>query len=375
MKSIRNITIIFTFITLICLGVIIFIFYNNGLSTVILGNYSDEELVVYRKVWGDINQNFEVGRRNLFIGSVVTWALMTLMGYLFITLFYFVEIRPIRELERHAANIAKGDLDAEIPIRRGTLFSGFTESFDLMREELKDSRKREIEAWKAKKELVADLSHDIKTPVATIQATCEVMDMKLRKKLKDNNEETTEIQDNLEKIGSISAKAGTISEIMDNVFQVTMEEQGRVDVNPVEESSEVIEQYLRNLHDFGNIIFENEMPSCLLLFDKLRMEQVIDNVVGNSNKYAGTDIYIKFSEMEEQGNRYVKITIRDKGLGVSPDDLPLLTEKYFRGKGSEGKNGYGIGMYLVKNYMERQGGGLEYYNDNGFVVELLIRKV
>ena len=363
------------------------------MNSVILGSYSDDELVVYKKVWGDINQTYETGRKAMFMGTLIYWGITALLGYLFIFLFYIIEIKPIKELEKHAAIIAKGDLDAEIPIRRGSMFGGFTESFDIMREELRESKAREIEAGKAKKELVAELSHDIKTPIATIQATCEVMDMKYRRK-KDKlttdgiNEfsadavnddlvktEISEIDDNLEKISSISAKAGTISEIMNNVFQATMEELDRIEVNPTEGSSEIIEKYLHNLHDYGNIIFENEMPSCLLIFDRLRMEQVIDNIVGNSHKYAGTDIYVSFAETEEQNNRFVRITIRDKGPGVSEDELPLLTEKYYRGKGSEGKNGYGLGMYLVKSYMERQGGGIEYYNDDGFVVQLNIRKV
>ena len=57
------------------------------------------------------------------------------------------------------------------------------------------------------------------------------------------------------------------------------------------------------------------------------------------------------------------------------DDLPLITEKYYRGSSVKDKNGYGLGMYLVKLYMEKQGGGIEYYNNNGFTVELLIKKV
>ena len=55
--------------------------------------------------------------------------------------------------------------------------------------------------------------------------------------------------------------------------------------------------------------------------------------------------------------------------------LARITEKYFRGANTAGKDGYGLGMYLVKWYMEKQGGGLEYYNDGGFVVELLVKKV
>jgi signal transduction histidine kinase len=105
------------------------------------------------------------------------------------------------------------------------------------------------------------------------------------------------------------------------------------------------------------------------------MEQVIDNVVGNSHKYAGTDIHVAFEEVKDAAGTFIRIRISDSGPGVDEEDLPLITEKYYRGKLAEAKNGYGIGMYLVKSYMEKQSGGLEYYNDHGFVVELLVRKV
>ncbi len=57
------------------------------------------------------------------------------------------------------------------------------------------------------------------------------------------------------------------------------------------------------------------------------------------------------------------------------EELAQITGKYFRGSNAAGQVGYGLGMYLVKWYMEKQGGGLEYYNERGFVVELLVRKV
>ena len=78
---------------------------------------------------------------------------------------------------------------------------------------------------------------------------------------------------------------------------------------------------------------------------------------------------------EGSGKKYIRVRVCDNGPGVDEDDLPLITEKYFRGKAAKNQSGYGIGMHLVKSYMEKMGGGMEYYNDNGFVVELLLKKV
>ena len=71
----------------------------------------------------------------------------------------------------------------------------------------------------------------------------------------------------------------------------------------------------------------------------------------------------------------VKITIRDFGPGADEEDMILLTEKYYRGKNAKESNGYGLGLYLAKQYMDKMGGAMDYYNDNGFVVELMLKKV
>ena len=115
--------------------------------------------------------------------------------------------------------------------------------------------------------------------------------------------------------------------------------------------------------------------------DKLRLEQVMDNIIGNSHKYANTDIEVSYSEdtdvMMEDGSKgtVAKITIRDFGPGADEEDMTLLSEKYYRGKNAKESNGYGLGLYLVKYYMDKMGGGMDYYNDNGFVVELMLKKV
>ena len=67
--------------------------------------------------------------------------------------------------------------------------------------------------------------------------------------------------------------------------------------------------------------------------------------------------------------------IQVNGQNIPGEELAQITEKYYRGSNASGRVGYGLGMYLVRWYMEKQGGGMEYYNDNGFVVELLVKKV
>lgn len=327
--------------------------------------------------WNDIGENVDKTQKKFFKAALILWAAVFLCGCLLLIYLYASFIRPIEELKNFASTIAKGDFDKPLPIRKNNMFGSFVEGFDIMREELKASISREREAEIARKELIQGLSHDIKTPLAVISATCEVLELKEMRKLKASEGN----RDLLSKVRTISDKADTISRLMNDVMHANLEDLEKVDVVPCEEESVVVEEFFGKLSDYGKIILENPIHPCLVYMDKKRMEQVIDNVVSNSAKYAGTDIHVHFSQTEEipmaDGNKatFIKIMIRDSGPGVDRDELPLLAEKYYRGSNAKNAVGYGLGLYLCKTYMEKQKGGMEYYNDNGFVVELLLRKV
>lgn len=339
---------------------------------------------VGKVAWDDNRNNFDKIKRGFFGGSVYLWVIMLISGYILLILYYTSFVKPVKELQKFSVEIAKGNLDEPLPIRKDNLFGSFVEAFDQMREELRDSRKREVKAEIARKEMVTDLSHDIKTPISVIKVACEVLEAKAGKKLSEsenNEEEKKDIEYTLEKVSTISQKADLISSLMTNVMHSTLDDIDKISVNPVETDSRILKDFFDNLKNYGNIIMENEVPAGIVYMDRLRMEQVIDNVVGNSHKYAGTDIRVSFSETSalssdgESKEDFIRITIKDSGKGVKEDELPLISQKYFRGSNSKETSGYGLGMYLVKRYMELQFGGMEYYNDNGFTVQLLLKKV
>lgn len=352
-------------------------YYSKGAMVLDL---SPDGEYIGKVVWNDHYSENEKDINEIKRLVITFWTVILIVGSCFIFLIYFTLIKPVNEMNEFASEIAKGNLDIELPIHKRNLFGTFTESFDMMREALRASREREIESEKARKELVAALSHDIKTPVATIKAACEVLDMQLMKKAEEGNPDASNM---LDKVQIISSKADLIDGLVSNIFHATLEELEKIEVSVKEENSTLIEEYLGRTENSGNVILENHIPRCLVYLDRIRMEQVIDNIIGNSRKYADTDIRVNFSEITVEGGKsenkeagnYIKIKISDNGPGVPEEELPLITEKYYRGSDVRDITGYGLGMYLVKLYMDKQKGGIEYYNDNGFVVELLVKKV
>lgn len=333
-------------------GAVIFDYFHNGELT-------------GKIAWEMAKNRYESLSRKRAEAVFIIFAVLAVAGYLLLAIIYYLFIRPFHVLERFSTDVAKGNLDFKLPIEKGNMFGAFTESFDIMREELKSAREREYQANISKKELVAELSHDIKTPVSTIKATCEVM------QIMEKN------QDTLHKIDVIINKADMIDQLIGNMFHATMEELQALKVEATEESSLAIPDMFNDLKYYGNIIIKNHIPECLIKMDKLRMKQVIDNIVNNSYKYAGTDIDVSFKE-ENQGGKQAKgirVIIRDYGNGVPEEEIALISEKFYRGANAKGKSGTGIGLYLSKSFMQQMDGELTYYNDNGFVVEIFVRKV
>ena len=134
-------------------------------------------------------------------------------------------VRPFRQLKDFARRVAGGNLDIPLEMDRGNLFGAFTESFDIMREELKKARLAEAKANAEKKELVAKLSHDIRTPVASIKAASEVgAALAQSGRIREN-------------YGQIIRKADQIDALVNNLFTAALEELERLAVKPVDMES------------------------------------------------------------------------------------------------------------------------------------------
>lgn len=296
---------------------------------------------------------------------LLSYSCVLLAGYILIGMMCHFYVRPFQKLKSFASEVAKGNLKAPLEMTKRNYFGVFTESFDIMREELQRAKDNEYRANVSKKELVAELSHDMKTPIAIIKATCDVL------KVKNFQQAQRTSDDMMDKLSMIEQKADMIDQLISNMFHATLEEMENLKVEPEEELSTSILGMFDELKYYGAIKVKNAIPECLVYIDTLRLKQVIDNVVNNSYKYAGTQIDVSFKDH----NDGIIVEIRDHGNGVSEEELPMVAEKFYRGKNGKGKSGAGLGLFLVKYFMENMKGGFECYTDHGFVVNLFIRKV
>ncbi len=254
-------------------------------------------------------------------------------------------VKPFQKMKRFAERIAGGNLDIPLEMDRQNLFGAFTESFDLMRAELKKARMAEARAAESKKELVAKLSHDIKTPVASIKAASEV------------GAALSADEKNRENYERIIQKADQINTLVTNLFSATLEELQELSVTPSDLNSGELRELLENA-DYLHRAGIPPIPECLLYADKLRLQQVFDNLFANSYKYAGTKIEVGVCLLDN----YLTVTIEDHGGGVNEAEIPFLKEKFRRGSNTKGMEGAGLGLYIADYCMKEMQGRLDMEN-------------
>ncbi len=298
-------------------------------------------------------------KRNIIIVFVAVGVLQIVI----IAVWYFYidskVIKPFKKLNSFASRVAEGNLDMPLTMDKGHVFGEFTEAFDLMRSELKKARAAEKKASDDKKEMVAKLSHDIKTPVASIKSTSEI-GFEIAK------EERTK-----EMFNVINVKTDQIKSLVDNLFNSSVQDVTEIAVNPGSYGSDYIATLIRN-SDYMNRAGAFDIPGCTVYMDKLRMQQVFDNLFMNSYKYADTAIKVR-SELKDN---YLIVRISDEGPGVKPEELPLLKEKYKRGSNISGKDGAGLGLYLANCFMEKMDGKIVLSNlEPGFEAAVYLRLV
>jgi signal transduction histidine kinase len=333
---------------------------NNNINSAISNRDTIVDIKLNSKVFGKLiiynntNKIWEQYRKYLFVfdlGIMLFASLFCLAYILYIDRSIF---KPFRRLQGFARHVAAGNLDMPLEMDKGNMFGAFTESFDLMREELGIARENERIANQSKKELVASLSHDIKTPVASIKAVSEVMHAK-------SSDENVKAQ-----LEVINSKADQINTLITNMFTLALEELQELKVTVTEQSSELLYGLIKNA-DYDNAVTISNISECIVVVDVHRLAQVVDNVISNSYKYAGTSIHV-------QGyikGRYLEVAFKDYGPGVTEEERPLIFNKFYRAKNSTGKGGTGLGLYISKYLMDKMSGDITSENSgDGFVLRI-----
>ncbi len=285
----------------------------------------------------------------------------------FILVYVYLRIlKPFEELKEFASDISRGNLDTKLKMDKGNYFGDFTWAFDNMRKEIAKSRNAEKTAVENNKTVIATLSHDIKTPVASIRAYAEAFEA--------NMDSTPEKRQKY--LGILMQKCDEVTTLTNDLFIHSISEMDRLEI--IKEKLELVSFMQKDVRElFADEEVEINIPEPLvgkdaneiyISADRKRLLQIMENLKNNADKYAKTKICITLeTESDEENNsmpRQVVIHFRDFGQGIPEEEIPFITGKFYRGKNAGNENGSGLGLYIVKELTEKMNGTLRLFNKN-----------
>lgn len=270
-------------------------------------------------------------------------------------------IRPFEKLSDFAQRIAKGDFDLPLNYERENYFGKFTWAFDSMRREIIKARAAEKEAVENNKTVIATLSHDIKTPVASIRAYAEGLEAGL-----DSTPEKRQ-----KYLSVIMSKCDEVARLTDDMFLHSLSDLDKLKMNSERlEFCGFAEGAVTEIgEEYGDVPFQKPDFTAFVDCDKNRFTQIFGNIITNARKYAKTDIDVSLAL---EGNE-VSISFRDYGEGIADQDIPFIFGKFYRGKNCGSEQGSGLGLYIVKYVAEQSGGRVTLKNlEKGLEIKIFL---
>ena len=316
--------------------------------------------------------SYRIAYRTTQENQVIYLVNAVLLAMMFITIAVFVYVyhkvlKPFQAMSNLSHELAKGNLSTPIKEEKSKLFGRFLWGMDMLREKLEDNKEKELEFQKDRKTLMLSLSHDIKTPLSSI----DLYSKALAADLYDTKEKKDEA------LQGIARNVKEIKGYVDEIVKASREDflhlevvQGEVYLSEVMEA--IRTYYQEKLSVVHTDFAVAEFTECLVQGDKNRLIEVLQNIMENAIKYGdGKSISIFFDEEED----CKLIHIENSGTGLKEEELPNLFDSFYRGSNSHGVKGNGLGLYICKTLMRKMDGDIYAKNSKqGFAVTVVVRK-
>ncbi|GHV27789.1 hypothetical protein FACS18948_5730 [Clostridia bacterium] len=293
----------------------------------------------------------------LFIAGVVAIIYFTNR---FLTTFVFRKIeQPLEMLSQGVSQIKNGNLDHRIEYNGQDEFQPVCEDFNEMAVRLKTSVNETLKNEQSRKELIAGISHDLRSPLTSIKAYAEG--------LIDGVAVTPEAQ--REYLHTIKAKTDDISKMVSQLFLFSKMDTGNYPVNPetLNIGKEITDFANATRGDYaakGLSVRLGAMPEAEAVYaDPVQLRSVFTNILDNSAKYTDNESAEAVIHCEATAN-VVQIIFDDNGPGVTSDALPKLFDIFYRGDASRNKpqQGSGLGLAIAAKMLKRMNGGIHAEN-------------
>ena len=261
---------------------------------------------------------------------------------------------PLVKLKKATKNIKEGNLDFVLEVEGNDEFSQLCQDFEEMRKRLKESTEEKILIDKENKELISNISHDLKTPITAVKGYVEG--------IMDGVADTPEKMDRY--VRTIYNKTNEMDHLINELTFYSKIDTNRI---PYTFSKLNVEDYFLDCaEELGlemetrgiELVYANYVEKGVqVIADGEQIRRVIHNIVSNAIKYMEKPRGIIQLRVKDVGD-FIQVEIEDNGKGIAAKDLPYIFDRFYRTDVSRNssKGGSGIGLSIVKKIMEDHGG-------------------
>ncbi len=314
----------------------------------IIGKQDKEQVIMVNSVLTPVDATV----MTLKIELIVISGLVIIISLLIATIFSNKLTKSIVDLNEKAKTLAKGDYSVKFNSREYKEISELTDTLNYAAGEL-----NKIDSLQ--KELIANVSHDLRTPLTLIKGYSEVM--------RDIPGEDTP-----ENIQQIIDETDRMTMLVNDLLDISRIQAGMIELNLshfniTESIKAVLERYNKLCMVGGyhiDFVYDEEV---FVFADEQKIFQVIYNLVSNAINYTGDDKLVTVSQIVK--NDILRIEVKDTGKGVSQEDIPYIWDRYYKDKKNHKRavQGTGLGLSIVKNILEMHNAhyGVFSKNDQG----------
>jgi len=331
---------------------------------------------VVSQMTNEVFQNSLVARTLFFYLFLAIILILFLIGLMLTQWISRTVFEPICRLNRAMQSIAEGNFDYIMSNDNSGEIGELYQNYEDMRLRLKESIEEKMDTENQNRELVSNISHDLKTPITAIKGYVEG--------IIDGVADTPEKMDKY--IRTIYNKANDMDRLINELTFYTGIDTNRIPynfckINIADYFGDCIEEVGLDLEsknirlNYSNLV----SPETLIIADPEQLKRVVNNIVGNSIKYidrSKDECEIDIRILDELDS--VRIEIEDNGRGIAAKDLGQIFERFYRSDASRNsaRGGSGIGLSIVKKIVEDHGGYIwaTSREDEGTCMHIVFRK-
>ena len=323
---------------------------SRRLRWTLLGSYVLSSVLTFINVWVTARLMF-INRHDLTLATI----LLIFAAFIALALSYFLSstvIENISALNRGAQAIAQGQLNARVTVTGRDEVAQLAHSFNEMATQLEEMARRKAELDTMRRDLIAWVGHDLRTPLASVRAIVEAL-----------ADGVVEDRSTVERyLRTAKRDISALSALIDDLFDMAQLDAGgmKLDRQPNSLSdliSDTIETFSALAAEKGVELGGQVEPGVdLVVMDARLIGRVLANLVGNAVRHTPTGGTVRITAQSKEGS--VQVHVADNGEGIRREDLPLIFERFYRGEKSRSRatGGAGLGLAIAKGIVEAHGG-------------------